>query len=295
MSKNKNSLSEHSGSERSESGEDGGADPAEKNLVRSLAKGFAVLRAFTAERAELTLSETARAARLDNATAFRMLNTLVQLGLVARVSGTRRFRLTLACLDLGFNAIARSDLRTLARPLLRGLVGERIEAASVGVLDGASVVYVERVQAGLVRLGVDVRIGGRVPAYSTAIGQAILAGLPRPQQVAVLEATPRPRLTETTITELDPLLARLTSVRAAGFAVSDQETVSGLRVLAAAVTDADGVPLAGLSVATPAFAMPLEEFIAVARGPVVAAAAALSRALAAGGSVALPGIIRRNA
>jgi IclR family pca regulon transcriptional regulator len=291
MSENKNSQSEQT---PGEAGEDAGGDPAEKNLVRSLAKGFSVLRAFTAERPELTLSETARAAGLDNATAFRMLNTLLQLGLVARVPGTRRFRLTLACLDLGFNAIARSDLRTLARPLLRELVGERIEAASVGVLDGASVVYVERVQAGLVRLGVDVRIGSRVPAYSSAIGQAILAAMPRPQQVAVLEAAPRPRLTETTVTGLDALLARLAAVRAAGFAVSDQETVSGLRVLAAAVTDADGVPLAGLSVATPAFAMPLEAFIAAAQAPVVAAAAALSRALAAAGSVALPDPIRRN-
>jgi IclR family pca regulon transcriptional regulator len=291
MSKNKSSHSEHI-----EGGgcEDAGGDQAEKNLVRSLAKGFAVLRAFTAERPELTLSETARTAGLDNATAFRMLNTLVMLGLVARVPGTRRFRLTLACLDLGFNAIARSDMRTLARPLLRELVGERIEAASVGVLDGASVLYVERVQAGIVRLGVDVRIGSRVPAYSSAIGHAILSALPRPQQVAVLEAAPRPNLTETTVTELDALLARLAAVQERGFAVSDQETVSGLRVLAAAVTDADGLPVAGLSVATPALAMSLDDFTAAASAPVVAAAAALSRALAAAGSVALPDPIKRN-
>lgn len=53
------------------------ADPAEKNLVRSLAKGFAVLRAFTAERDELALAEVAREAGIDNATAFRSLNTVV--------------------------------------------------------------------------------------------------------------------------------------------------------------------------------------------------------------------------
>ena len=144
-----------------------GADPAEKNLVRSLAKGFAVLHAFTAERDELTLAEVAREAGIDNATAFRFLNTLLLLGYVARVPGTRRFRLTLRCLDLGFNAIARADLRMLARPLLRELVGELNEAASIGVLDGADVVYVERIQAGMARLGVDVRIGSRVPVYSS--------------------------------------------------------------------------------------------------------------------------------
>jgi IclR family pca regulon transcriptional regulator len=290
MVSNKSSQSEHSSVDKAAAP----AEPSEKNLVRSLAKGFAVLRAFTADAPELTLAEVARAAAIDNATAFRMLNTLVGLGLVARVPGTRRFRLTLACLDLGFNAIARSDLRTLARPLLRGLVGERVEAASVGVLDEASVVYVERVQAGLVRLGVDVRIGSRVPVHSSAIGQAILAFMPEAVQRSVLAAAPRERLTERTLTDLDALLARLAAVRADGIAVSDQETVMGLRVLAAPVRDADGVPVAGLSVATPALAMPLEAFVDAAGGPLRSAAEALSRALQAAGSVALPGL-RRHA
>lgn len=287
MNENKSSHSEQT---------DGvtGGDPGEKSVVRSLAKGFAVLRAFTADRPELTLSEVGRAAGVDNATAFRLLNTLLMLGLVARVPGTRRFRLTLACLDLGFNAIARSDIRTLARPLLRELVGEKIEAASIGVLDQASIVYVERVQAGLVRLGVDVRIGSRMPAYSTAIGHAILAFMPEPVQRAVLESAPRPRLTEHTLTDLDALLARLASVRARGYAVSDQENVSGLRVLAAPVLDADGVPVAGLSVALPSFAASLEEFVSAAAAPVVAAAQSLSRALQAGGNGALPAPLPRR-
>src|SRR5689334_20068416 len=109
---------------------------SDKNTVHSLAKGFRVLQAFGGERSELTLAEVARAAGIDNATAFRFLNTLRQLGYVEKRDGTRLFHLTLKCLDLGFNAIARADLRTLARPLLRELVGPQIEAASIGVPDG---------------------------------------------------------------------------------------------------------------------------------------------------------------
>jgi DNA-binding IclR family transcriptional regulator len=89
------------------------------------------------------------------------------------------------------------------------------------VRDGASVVYVERVQAGIVRLGVDVRIGSRVTACSSASGHAILAAMPQPQQVAVLGAAPRRRRTETTVTERDALLARLATVRERGFAISE--------------------------------------------------------------------------
>ncbi len=121
----------------------------EKNTVKSVAKAFAVLKAFGPDSEELVIAEVARAAGIDNATAFRMLNTLVDLGYVERVGETKRFRLTLKCLDLGFNAIARSDIRSLGRPLLRSLVDNHIEAASIGVLDAYEVVYIERIQAGL--------------------------------------------------------------------------------------------------------------------------------------------------
>lgn len=269
-------------------------DPAnagsDKNLVQSLAKGFRVLAAFDAARPELGLAECARAANLDNATAFRLLNTLVQLGYVEKIPAARKFRLTLKCLELGFNAIARADLRSLARPLLRGIVAPGIEAASLGVPDWPEMVYVERVQAGLVRLGVEVRIGSRVPVHSTAIGQVVLAYLPPATQHAVLAAAPRPRLTPQTLTDLTALLERLQAVRDAGFALSDQENVSGLRVLAAPVLDADGVPIAALSAASPAFAMPPAAFEAAARQPVQDAARNLSRALHAAGSVALPAL-----
>src|SRR5438552_12307273 len=116
---------------------------SDKNVVNSLAKGFRVLEAFTSEEPELVLAEVARRANLDNATTFRLLNTLVMLGYVQKVEDSRKFRLTLKCLDLGFHAIARSDLRTQARPILRSLVGEENEAASIDVLEGVEFVFNE--------------------------------------------------------------------------------------------------------------------------------------------------------
>jgi IclR family pca regulon transcriptional regulator len=259
-----------------------------KNTVQSLAKGFRLLEAFTAQEPELTMAETARRAGLDNATAFRFLNTLVDIGYVERVPDTRLFRLTTKVLDLGFNAIAHSDLRTRARPILRELVGEVSEAASIGVLEGGDILYAERIQAGLTRLGVDIRIGSRVPAYCTAVGHSILAWLPRDTQIRILESQPRQKLTDTTVTDLDTILARLEQVRADGYAVSNQETVSGLYVIAAPVLDVDGIPLAGLSVASPAFRTSLAQFEAATVEPVRMAARNLSKVLQTGGGYTAP-------
>jgi len=252
---------------------------ADKNVVHSLAKGLRVLMVFTSEEPELVLAEVARRAGMDNATAFRLLNTLTMLGFVEKVADSRRFRLTLKCLELGFNAIARTDLRTQARPVLRSLVGETSEAASIGVLDAGEIVYIERIQAGLARLGVDVRIGSRVAVHSTAIGHAILGFLPRETQVKILEARPRVKLTERTVVSLDALLKRLQQARGRGYAVSDQENVPGVCVLAAPVLDADGFPVAAISVAAPAMRIAIGDFEKQVRKPLLHAAETLSRAL----------------
>lgn len=259
-----------------------------KNLVRSLEKGFRVLESFGAAEPELTLAEAARRAGLDNATAFRLLNTLLALGYVDRVAGTRRFRLTLKCLDLGFNAVARMELRDRVRPVLRSLVGEVNEAASVGVLDGADAVYIERVQAGLVRLGVDVHIGSRIPAYCSAIGLAILAFLPRGDQSRTLDLAPRPRLTPRTMTDKRAIQRRLAATRRAGYIVVDQEITAGLRALAAPILDADDRPIAAVSVVAPVIRMSAEEFVKRTAAPVLDAARTIGRAIQAGGAIAAP-------
>ena len=262
--------------------------PAAKNTVLSLAKAFRILEAFTAAQPELTMAEVARKADVDNATAFRFLNTLVNLGYVKKVPDTRLFRLSFKVLDLGFNAIAHSDLRTHARPVLRGLVGEVREVASIGVLEDSQVLYAERVQAGLTRLGVDIRIGSRIPVYSSAIGHALLAWCPRDLQVRVLESSPRRKLTPTTLVDLNELLQRLDEVKDRGYAVSDQENVSGLYVVAAPILDVDGMPVAAVSVAAPALNTTLAQFKEDAIGPVVEASVELSKALQSNGSFTLP-------
>src|SRR5947208_13729475 len=259
---------------------------SDKNVVNSLAKGFRVLEAFTSDEPELVLAEIARRTTLDNATTFRLLNTLVMLGYVEKVEDTRKFRLTLKCLDLGFHAIARADLRTQARTILRSLVGEMNEAASIGVLEGVEIVYIERMQAGMTRLGVDVRIGSRVPVHSTAIGQANVGFLPREEQQRILAAAPRKKMTERTVTDVKTLLRRLKEVRARGYAVADQENVTGLCVLAAPILDVDGFPVAGLSVAAPAFRMSEQAFERDGAGLLLKAAHDLSRGLSATGGFA---------
>lgn len=265
------------------------SDPAgsaqNRNIVQSLAKGFAVLQAFTATRPELTLSEVAAEAHLDPGTAFRMLGTLEMLGYVARVPDSRRFRLTLQVLDLGFHAIGRTEQRDLVRPILRSLVGDVGEASSFAVLDGVQVLYLERVRAGMTRLGVDIRVGTAMPATHTAIGHCILAFLPEAEQARIIDAVPGSEALGTLSMTREDIVRSIAKVRRDGYAARESALTQGIRILAAPVRGQDGYPLGAISVAAPSVRVSEQDFLANALTPLLAAAETIGRAIGASGGI----------
>jgi len=251
---------------------------SDKNIVQSAAKMMAVLRSFDASHPELTISEVAARAGLDRGTAFRLIRTLVSLGYLAPVPDSPRFRLTLKCLELGFAALESAGLKGQAAPLLRGMVPQHADAASLGVLDGADVVYVERVQADLGRPGLDRRVGSRTGAYAAALGHAILASYDPEEASRILASAERVRLSERTLVELDALMERLESVRRQGYAISDGENAYGLRTIAAPVLGRNGTPQAGISLTVRSERIELDAFIADALPPLLRTAQALTAA-----------------
>ncbi|MBN3849327.1 IclR family transcriptional regulator [Paraburkholderia sp. Ac-20342] len=258
------------------------ASPADnpKNVVNSVAKAFSVLQCFSAGQHVLTIPEIAARSGIDRGTAFRLTHTLVSLGYLRPVA-ERRFRLTLKCLDLGYAALSSQDLGWHAGPLLEECVPDYCDAASVGVLEGADVVYLARVEQNLGRYNLDRKPGRRVRAYGAALGHVILAFMPLPRQVEVLASAERIKLSEHTLTDLDALLERLKHVREQGYAISDGENAYGLRTIATPVFDPDGNPVAGVSLTIDAQRMAMQEFVTLARSRAQAIATELGRALQA--------------
>ncbi len=249
-----------------------------KNFVNSVGKAFAVLRSFTTDEFELTITEIAARADMDRGTAFRLVQTLVKLGYLRTVEQSRHYRLSLNCLELGYTALSAGNLRGQAEPLLRDLVPGFGDAASLGVLDGSEVVYLARCSAGLDRHKIDRRPGSRIKAYAAALGHIMLAYLPKDDQIARLEATERVKLSERTLTDLKALLARLDDVRKQGYAVSDGENAYGLRTIAAPVFGSNNAVVGGVSLTIDADRMDIKTFRASALPEIMRVAKTLTEA-----------------
>ena len=78
------------------------------------------------------------------------------------------------------------------------------------------------------------------------------------QRRRLLDAAPLRRLTPKTVTDVERLELELKRIRRDGYAIDDEERAEGMRCVAAAIFNAYGEPVAGLSVSGPAFRLTRE-------------------------------------
>ncbi|MDQ0934778.1 IclR family transcriptional regulator domain-containing protein [Streptomyces turgidiscabies] len=228
-----------------------------REFIESLARGLTVLTAFGEGRAELTLTEVARATGLARATARRALITYGHLGYVE--AHGRTFALTPRVLSLGFPPLSRTSLPEIASPHLAELAGRVQESASLAVLSkdsgtgsgstlgaasGAQIQYTARVATKRI-MSANITVGTRLPAYPTSMGRVLLADLPQ----AARQAPDLASLTPHTVTDPAAFARVLAEVREQGYALVDEELEEGLRSIAVPVRDRTGRVVAAVNVA----------------------------------------------
>ncbi|MGV0344919.1 IclR family transcriptional regulator domain-containing protein [Corynebacterium lehmanniae] len=245
-------------------------------LVQSLSRGLAVIRAFSGARPRQTLAQVAESTGLPRATVRRFLHTLVAEG-YASSDGTV-FWLTPKTLELGFSYLSSLGLPAIAQPHLDGLSRSLNESCSLTVLDGPDVVYVARAAADRI-MSVNITIGTRFPAYATSMGRVLLADLPPAQLDAYLADTALEPITPETVTSKDALKQLLIDVQRQGYCIVDQELELGLRSVACPVRGSDGRAVASVNVSAHAGAVGHREVVDKLLPPLQATASAIERDL----------------
>jgi IclR family pca regulon transcriptional regulator len=206
-----------------------------------------VITAFGSERAEMTLSEVAKATGMTRATARRFLLTLMDLGYVRREE--RLFRLAPKVLDLGYSYLSSLSLPAIAEPHLRQLVAETQESSSMSVLDGEDVVYVARVPTSRI-MKVAINVGTRFPAYATSMGRVLLATLEEQALDSYMSRARLKAITGRTVHAPEELRQVLHQVHKQGYAMVDEELERGLRGLAVPVRNRTGRVVAAINVSS---------------------------------------------
>ena len=229
-----------------------------------------VLLLLLRERRVLTVSDAGRELGVAASTAHRLLAMLQYRGFVAQDPATKAYALGPILAELGLAAVRGMDIRTEARPVMERLVAEVGETAHLGVLRGTEVLFLESVESNRA-LRVADRTGMTLPAHASAVGKALLAGLPT-EQIPILYPDPElPAFRPNTITCRDDLERALALVRERGYATNADESEAGVSGVAAPIRDSTGRVRAALTVSAPTSRLTEEQVAAIAPATVRAA------------------------
>ncbi len=204
-----------------------------------------ILDAFVDAGETLTLAQLTKASGLPRSTVHRYAEQLVDVGWLERQAGT--YAIGSRLFELGSLARRCSRLRIAARPHLQWLAATSSLAVNLAVLDGVEVVYLERML--LRQFKLPTRDGGRMPAYCTGVGKALLAYADEADVERVLQAGLEPR-TPFTVTSPAALRSELEAIRATGIAHDREEAYRGIVCVAAPVRGS-GRAIAAVSVSGP--------------------------------------------
>jgi IclR family acetate operon transcriptional repressor len=231
--------------------------PSETPAVESVDRALRMLEELSRHGSGASLEELASSLALPKSSLHRTLAALRQRGFATqREDG--RYLLGPEPLRIAFDFYDRLDVRVWLRPTLERLRAGLNETIHLGVLDGADVVYVDKLEP-THPIALSSKIGGRNPAHCTGVGKALLAWT-YPTDAALgawaAEHAPLARPTTKTIHEPAALAREMTRIRAEGVAKDLEESEPGVKCVAAPVFFGGSTPVAAISISAPKERLP---------------------------------------
>ncbi|MBX3644761.1 MAG: IclR family transcriptional regulator [Rubrivivax sp.] len=236
----------------------------------SAGRSLRLLSLLAQEGRALSLAELSVRLGLPKVTTHRLCAQLLDGGFLARDIDERGFAVGPALRKLAFDTLNHGVVRGLRHEVLATLVTQVGETCNLTTLDGAQVLYIDRVEAQWpLRLTLDV--GSHVPLHCTASGKLFLAAMAAAEREALIAQLSLTRMTRHTITSAKGLKAECEAIAAQGHSNDREEFIAGLIAVAVPVHDASGRTRAALALHAPSARMSLAE--AQRRLPALRAAA----------------------
>jgi IclR family transcriptional regulator, pca regulon regulatory protein len=227
------------------------------NFMTSLARGLAVIQAFSTQKRQLTISEVSTKTGFSRAAVRRCLYTLIKLGF-AGSDDSHHFFLQPRILALGHSYISSMPLAASAQPVLDHVSQVLHESCSIATLEGLDIIYVARANVTRI-MSIDLGVGSRLPAFCTSMGRVLLANLPPAELEAFFERVQLTRHTSKTIVTVEKLRQALRLVARNGYSLVDQELEIGLRSMAVPIENPNGKVVAALNVGAHAQRLSIQE------------------------------------
>jgi DNA-binding IclR family transcriptional regulator len=205
---------------------------------KSLEKGLKILSLFNGDTPVQTQSRIAKALGLNMTSTYRYINTLEELGYLVKDAKTKEIRPSILCLVFCNNLMKATDRLRLIQDAVDRVHKENNISIDVALVvdDTLKRLYHREAEETLTYSLPD---NSNNCLHNTALGKAYLSFLSEDQMQAKIDKLTFTAKTEKTITTKDRLLAELRKIKARGYAMAEEEYLSGLLAIGAPLRDPD--------------------------------------------------------
>jgi DNA-binding IclR family transcriptional regulator len=215
----------------------------------SLDKALNVLETI-AQAGDARLSTLAEVTGYPPATIHRILGALVRRRYVQQDPASRKYMLSLKCLEISSRMKDNLEIITAARPVLQRVVENTGETANLVSFENMEAVYIDQISNTKSLLRMFTRVGARVPLHSSGVGKAFLACRPREEVLEYFRSARKVRYTQNSLLKEAEFFRDLEETRARGYAVDREEFEDGVGCIAAVITQ-NGEVAGAMSISGP--------------------------------------------
>ncbi|TXL78152.1 IclR family transcriptional regulator [Vineibacter terrae] len=218
--------------------------------MSALSNAVSVLRLFSTERPELSVTEVSRLLDMPKSSASRLLKSMLREGLLANVGATPRYRVGHVFFEISRLYGRNSTLMDLTDNALGEICRAVRHGGYISILDGADALVL-RAYIGPETLRVVTPLGSRMAAFATSTGRTLLARLSN-EAIKALHPQPLVPPSPNAPQNMGELMERIDQIRRCGWCEAIDEGVPGVGSVAVSIADRASAETLAFCVSFPA-------------------------------------------
>ncbi len=209
----------------------------------SVKKAFKILYAISESPNGLGISDLSKRLKIGKSTVHGITSALEEMGILVRDPIHKQYTLGYSLLELCRTNYAKIELKDLARKPMEKLMERVGETVFLGVLNGDHVTILDTVESRN-EMKITSPPGTRLPLLTGATGRVILSQIEREKAKEIIQRKGLTRYTSKTVTDPKQFLKEVDQAKRKGYAVDDEEYITGVRAVAFPLVKASSTPAA---------------------------------------------------
>lgn len=221
----------------------------DKNIHRSTSRVLDILQLIAANPSVYTQAQISEVLKAPKSSLFPILHTLNARHFI-RQDNAGRYRIDFAAFQIGSSYLQGWNFLEDTEQILRELTAASGETSHLATLAEGNVLYLKKIDSPE-QIRMTSRVGIQLPAYSTALGKAMLIDCEMSDLMKLYPDGLKP-VTDNTITDMKILIQQLHDCRNKGYTYEVEESTEYIRCFAVPIRQ-KGQIVAAISVAIPTF------------------------------------------